>query len=1052
MLVAPATGPGNGRVAVVDREEDLQFLGREAIGGDLRDGAQIGRATPAARALAPLEIGGEFLEEVGPLGGILQDRGISRNRCPAHRPGVEPCLAPGGFGRLHDLGRQRLIGGERPLAPLPDLPRNPGGVHVAAVARDEQLRQLVVAQRIAGAGGHRRGGGEPLGRGIGPLLLLIAAVLREGPVEPTCGLRLLDEHVVEKRLHRKLLAEALELAANRPLVIAGGARMNPEPRLVGLERLRLDQLGEHLVADLLLLPAGAPAGGAEAFEERVGERTPRELREDALADRLVEGECEIAVLLGDAVPVPTRSAAEERRVDREKRGRRAVGLPLRHLVGDHLPLEIDRIERGRPIGDEPCERGLAERRLLLWVIADEFVGLAGRGQIGVEVVRLHGGHAAGEMAGERIGELGEVGRGRHVHVERLLELLLDRRDRRGGLLPFRGLVGLRLVVGRGLGRRLGVLELSAYLIGPLLEGGVRGRDHLAAGLLIPRHPVEAAERRDDGRLVGGIGARLGEDGIEVALSGRGLEDRDRRTDDRLWRPGKKRLVPVGVGGGGLARKRLPDRPDGVRGRVIGALERAVPRLLLREVPEAREQVGALRGGERVGRLRAVGLHTGEKRSLCGIDGRVGLVDEEGEPGRGRGLLEDLRKLLAQFDPLVGRSLVGLPALPVDGLWLFGIGNFGERRGPPAADRVAQRVPDFVVIGGADEDVHHVGERGGGGGRIDVRRGGGGDRLERFRERRRILAGRAGAKLEPGHDEAIPCRPRRALPHEADDLPGIGRGGEIVGRGPGEFAHQGVETVPAGDPLEFERQLLGHDGGETGRCLHRVAAGERLIEEPEVEFPGLGRLPQVGALTRHEGVGVVGVGEVVDEEGVEPGGGPGAGFVGWRGGEIELVARGGGPQVAGIGGILGGRQQRGGRRAGCAGKPGLDRDVGAVGAAEVAGHGHELHDLLLAGGGGVLRDRLRDRLELRHLRIGLRCHRIGCESWRGCESREAAGQSDARECESCREHVRLQFVFVVQPAAFSPAGFTFCSILGRIARARSAYGLAGYSKSSWLHLS
>ena len=828
--------------------------------------------------------------------------------------------------------------------------------------------------------------------------------------------------------------------------------MNPEPRLMGLERLRFDQLGEHLVADLLLLPAIAPAGRAEAFEERVGECVPRELREDAIADRLVEGERLIAVVLGDAVPVPTRSAAEERRVDREKRGRRGVGLPLRHLVGDHLTLEIDRVEGGRPIREQPSERRLAERRLLLWVIADELVGLAGRGQIGVEFLFADRPHAAGEVAGERVGELRQIGRGRHVDVERLLELLLHRRDRRGGLLPLRGLVGLRLVVGRGLGRRLRGLECIADLVGPLLEGGVRGRDHLAPGLLVPRHPVEAAKRRDDGRLVGGIGARLGEDGVQVALGGRGLEDRDRRTDDRLRSPGKKRLVPVGVGGGGLPRKRLPDRPDGVRGRVIGALERAVPRLLLREVPEAREQVGSLRGGERIGPFRAVGCHAREERDLSGIDGRVGLVDEEGEAGGGRGLLEDLRKLRAQLDPLVGRCLEAPPSLPVDRLWLLIVGQLGERRGPPAAGRIAQRVPVIMVVLGADEDVHHVGERGCGGGRIDIRRGGGDDRFERLCEGRRILAGRAGPEFEPSGDEAIPRRPRRALPHEADDLPGIGGRGKMIGCGPGKLTHQRVEPVPAGDPLELERQLLGHDGGETGRCLHRVAAGERLIEEPEVEFPGLGRLPQVGALTRHEGVGVVGVGEVVDEEGVEPGGGPGAGFVGGGCGEVEFVPRGGRLQVAGAGGILGGRQHGRGRWALRAGEPGLDRDVGGVGAAEFAGQGHELHDLLLAGGGGVLRDGLHERLELRRLRIGFRGRRLRGDGRGSRESREAADQCGPRERESYGCHVCLQVVCVVQPAAFSPAGFTFCSILGRIARARSEYGLAGYSKSSCVHLS
>ena len=257
---------------------------------------------------------------------------------------------------------------------------------------------------------------------------------------------------------------------------------------------------------------------------------------------------------------------------------------------------------------------------------------------------------------------------------------------------------------------------------------------------------------------------------------------------------------------------------------------------------------------------------------------------------------------------------------------------------------------------------------------------------------------------------------------------------MVGRGPGEFAHQGVKAVPAGDPLELERHLLGHDNRETRSHRHRVATALGLLQEPEVKLPRFGRLPQVGPLPRHEGVGVVRVAKVVDEQGIEPGGDPRAGFIGGRGGDGELVPRGGRLEVAGAGGILGGRQHGGGRRAGRAGEPGLDRDVGGIGAAEVAGQGHKLHDLLLAGGGGVLRDGLRERLELRHLRVGLGGGWIGCDSRRGCE---ATGQSNSRERESDRCHLCLQVVFVAQPAAFSPAGFTFCSILGRIARARSA---------------
>ena len=272
---------------------------------------------------------------------------------------------------------------------------------------------------------------------------------------------------------------------------------------------------------------------------------------------------------------------------------------------------------------------------------------------------------------------------------------------------------------------------------------------------------------------------------------------------------------------------------------------------------------------------------------------------------------------------------------------------------------------------------------------------------------------------------------------------------MIGCGPGEFTHQGVEAVPAGDPLELERQLLGHDGRETRSRGHCVAAVLGLLQEPEVKLPRFGRLPQLGALAGHEGVGVVRIAKVVDEEGIETGGDPRAGFVGRGGGEMEFVPRAGRLEVARAGGILRGRQHGGRRRARRAGEPGLDCDVGGVGAAEFAGQGHELHDLLLAGGGGVLRDGLRERLELRRLRIGLCGGWIGCDSRRGCE---AAGQSNSRERESYRCHLCLQVVFVAQPAAFSPAGFTFCSILGRIARARSEYGLAGYSKSSCVHLS
>ena len=197
---------------------------------------------------------------------------------------------------------------------------------------------------------------------------------------------------------------------------------------------------------------------------------------------------------------------------------------------------------------------------------------------------------------------------------------------------------------------------------------------------------------------------------------------------------------------------------------------------------------------------------------------------------------------------------------------------------------------------------------------------------------------------------------------------------MIGCGPGKLTHQRVEPVPAGDPLELERQLLGHDGRESGRRRHRVAAGERLIEKPEVKLSRFGRLPQVGAVSIHERVGVFDAGEFVDQQGIEPGRGPRARFVGRGGGEVELVPRAGRLEVSGAGGILRGRQHGGRRRARRAGEPGLDCDVGGVGAAEFAGQGHELHDLLLAGGGGVLRDGLRERLELRRLRIGLRVGR------------------------------------------------------------------------------
>jgi excinuclease ABC subunit A len=69
----------------------------------------VGREADIARDLIPeIKSRLEFLEEVGPLGGVLHDRGIARNRGPAHRPGVEAGCAPAGLGRFHDLVAEQI--------------------------------------------------------------------------------------------------------------------------------------------------------------------------------------------------------------------------------------------------------------------------------------------------------------------------------------------------------------------------------------------------------------------------------------------------------------------------------------------------------------------------------------------------------------------------------------------------------------------------------------------------------------------------------------------------------------------------------------------------------------------------------------------------------------------------------------------------------------------------------------------------------------------------------------------------------------------------------
>ena len=260
-----------------------------------------------------------------------------------------------------------------------------------------------------------------------------------------------------------------------------------------------------------------------------------------------------------------------------------------------------------------------------------------------------------------------------------------------------------------------------------------------------------------------------------------MEDRHGRTDDRLGRPGEQCLVDIGLRGRRLPGEARPDRPDELGG-VEGVFEAAVPALLLREMPEAGEQVGAIRGGHAIGLPGGLRRHAGEVGRLPGEDGRVGLVDEQRHAAEALGLPEDLRKPGAKLDPLFRRGLEIPPAVGIDRLRLLGVGQLGEGGGPPAVDRGPLDLPE--ILPDAGERVDHVVERRRRGGGIDVGRGGRHHRLERLRESLPLLAGGAGPILEPADNEAIPRRPGGALADEAHELLRRQERGEMLRLGGG----------------------------------------------------------------------------------------------------------------------------------------------------------------------------------------------------------------------------------------------------------------------------
>ena len=226
-------------------------------------------------------------------------------------------------------------------------------------------------------------------------------------------------------------------------------------------------------------------------------------------------------------------------------------------------------------------------------------------------------------------------------------------------------------------------------------------------------------------------------------------------------------------------------------------------------------------------------------------------------------------------------------------------------------------------------------------------------------------------------------------------------------------------IPEEISLEFQRQLLGHHGGEDLRRRDGVLAGPGLLQKPEIELPCLQRLPQLEAGADEERIGVVGVLQLTHENLVEPSRHPAAGLVGRRCGDHPLEERGGCLQVAGGQGRVARGEQHGRRRRRMAGQPALEGQLRGEGIAPGAGLREKLDHLWL----GRVWSQLR--------RLGRMGRHARDEA--GGDGEKADNQVHGASClhgGSCQ----LPPAPTVSSAA---AGFSLASIFGMIARPRSA---------------
>ena len=255
---------------------------------------------------------------------------------------------------------------------------------------------------------------------------------------------------------------------------------------------------------------------------------------------------------------------------------------------------------------------------------------------------------------------------------------------------------------------------------------------------------------------------------------------------------------------------------------------------------------------------------------------------------------------------------------------------------------------------ADEDIEYVVEHGGRGNGIGIGRGSRRHRRERCGLRCGVLPRDCRLKLKPRRDEPVAGGPRRALPHEPDDLLRSGHGLKLLGLGPRQFAHQPIEMIPVEIPLQFQRRLFGHHSREDFRRRDGVLAGHGLVEKPAVELPRLERLPQVEPAAREERIDVVVALQMADQDLVKLGRHLAAGLVGRCGRDVPLVERRGRLQVARRRSRVGCSKEQRGRGRGISREPRLRGDLGRVGVGTPARLPEKLDHLWLRCVGGELR--------------------------------------------------------------------------------------------------